>query len=359
MKKPALSRLMGGWNSGREEYATTATVNECESIDVNWMNREGLLDSGTSGTLSWSRGGEKTGSIRYGTVTPADTLGDAALPDRVVALSYTTTHSRTDESTKHAYPVEIATTPCNFGGSRPWFLCPGKPDGETCGRRVGKLHSPPLGDLFLCRHCHDLGYRSSRRSRDPMKAAQFRYQHVHEKLAPDADTHHPGQVPGVPIWIEKPKGMHRETHDELQSELPEAYFEWKAAVDVVTDAMSTHFRNVVEEHDPEFSAAAFGEPHDEPAYVFGYGYHGQCEATAKTTGERCGQAALGEHGKCFYHGGAPGSGIGEDQRDHAAERVEELLAEVKEQRERDRRETEALLADLDDDGTSQEYAEHA
>jgi hypothetical protein len=34
-----------------------------------------------------------------------------------------------------------------------------------------------------------------------------------------------------------------------------------------------------------------------------YGEHGQCEATAKSTGERCKRPAVGEHGKCGLHGG--------------------------------------------------------
>lgn len=42
-----------------------------------------------------------------------------------------------------------------------------------------------------------------------------------------------------------------------------------------------------------------------------YGEFGRCEATAKTTDERCGQPATGEHGKCYFHGGG-GSGASED-----------------------------------------------
>jgi len=34
-----------------------------------------------------------------------------------------------------------------------------------------------------------------------------------------------------------------------------------------------------------------------------YGEHGQCEATAKSTGERCRRPAIGPHGKCDVHGG--------------------------------------------------------
>ena len=34
-----------------------------------------------------------------------------------------------------------------------------------------------------------------------------------------------------------------------------------------------------------------------------YGKHGRCEATAKSTGRRCGRPAVGSHGKCDMHGG--------------------------------------------------------
>ena len=80
----------------------------------------------------------------------------------------------------------------------------------------------------------------------------------------------------------------------------------------------------------------------------GYGYFGRCTATAKTTEERCRQSATGEHGKCYYHGGAPGSGIGEDQRDHAAERIESLIEDIEEDHWRKRERTEALLDEFDD-----------
>lgn len=34
-----------------------------------------------------------------------------------------------------------------------------------------------------------------------------------------------------------------------------------------------------------------------------YGQYGRCEATAKSTGQRCGRPAVAEHGKCDMHGG--------------------------------------------------------
>ncbi|GGK74618.1 hypothetical protein [Haloarcula sebkhae] len=35
---------------------------------------------------------------------------------------------------------------------------------------------------------------------------------------------------------------------------------------------------------------------------------GRCEATAKSSGQRCGRAAIGEHGKCDIHGGKSNRG---------------------------------------------------
>ena len=61
------------------------------------------------------------------------------------------------------YCVPLAFTKCNFGSSRPWSVCLG----SECGERVGKLYRPPPAALFLCRHCHDLGYESSQKSGTP------------------------------------------------------------------------------------------------------------------------------------------------------------------------------------------------
>lgn len=41
-------------------------------------------------------------------------------------------------------------------------------------------------------------------------------------------------------------------------------------------------------------------------------HYGRCEATSKTTGEQCGRAAIGDHGKCGYHGGKGGAPSGPD-----------------------------------------------
>jgi hypothetical protein len=65
------------------------------------------------------------------------------------------------------YPVEMDTTPCNFGGVRWWFRCPSCRSKKQDGNRCGKLYLPPTGIRYLCRDCHDLTYRSCQESNEP------------------------------------------------------------------------------------------------------------------------------------------------------------------------------------------------
>lgn len=56
--------------------------------------------------------------------------------------------------------IRLEWTPTNYGGLRPWFLCPG----EGCGhRRVAILYGPTLP--LLCRLCRGLVYASQKRRR--------------------------------------------------------------------------------------------------------------------------------------------------------------------------------------------------
>lgn len=49
-----------------------------------------------------------------------------------------------------------------------------------------------------------------------------------------------------------------------------------------------------------------------------YGQYGQCEATAKSTGERCRKDATGQHGKCNIHGGKSKKGNDHPNFKHGA-----------------------------------------
>lgn len=229
---------MGGHGSGREEYATTATVDECLTIEMSFLREQEFLDAGKSGTLRWSRDGRPVASLRW---TVDDVEADSESEDepkheRALALSYTAPDG------EYTYAVPIETTPCNFGGERPWFRCPG-PAGEACDERVGKLHRPPNGGRYLCRQCHDLAYESSRASGNPKRTARLRYERAHRKLRPDADAHGPalGRI------VTKPKEMHRETFREIHAELAEAHNDWMRALMHGNARMHGHYERVYDQ----------------------------------------------------------------------------------------------------------------
>lgn len=58
------------------------------------------------------------------------------------------------ESKPISYDVNLNTTPLPWDSLRYWFTCP------TCDRRVAHLYKPRYHLNFLCRHCHNLTYRS-------------------------------------------------------------------------------------------------------------------------------------------------------------------------------------------------------
>jgi hypothetical protein len=66
----------------------------------------------------------------------------------------------------HAYPVELTSTPCHFGGSRLWFLCPLVAGEGACRRRCRTLFPPYGAGHFGCRECLRLTYASRQRHRD-------------------------------------------------------------------------------------------------------------------------------------------------------------------------------------------------
>lgn len=47
--------------------------------------------------------------------------------------------------------VALTETPCNYGGTRKWFVCP------ECARRCGVFY---IQEMIACRKCHDLTYSS-------------------------------------------------------------------------------------------------------------------------------------------------------------------------------------------------------
>lgn len=240
---------MGGFGSGRRKYATTPTVGECRHLAADAFT-DAVENPGYGGQIYWGGTDDPDASIgvvllsddhlaalkdgqRLTTESAEDTPDgvqqmDTDTDERATAvhLTYTITNTRTEESREVSYCVPLEYTDCNFGGVRPWFRCP--VDAGGCDRRVGKLYRPPSRDRYLCRECYDLGYQSSRTSGDDLKQAELRYRRAFAKADAEDRRPHPNGHPPLP---DKPKGMHRETFDDLLDDLRDARDEWHQQMD--------------------------------------------------------------------------------------------------------------------------------
>jgi hypothetical protein len=55
---------MGGLGSGSwYRFDKKTTTDECQSVDIRYLHRSGLLQPGHSFSLGWSRAGRQTGSV--------------------------------------------------------------------------------------------------------------------------------------------------------------------------------------------------------------------------------------------------------------------------------------------------------
>lgn len=85
-------------------------------------------------------------------------------------------------------------------------------------RRVEKLYRPPRNTHFLCRHCHNVTYRSSNVSGDPWKMAGLKMRKIEERLAKRAKRDDYSSK-----GLAKPKDMHWETYYDII----EDYHKWE------------------------------------------------------------------------------------------------------------------------------------
>ena len=200
-KKSEAKNIVGGVGSGSwYRFNKKTTVQECHSLDVRYLNRNGLLEPGHLFSLRWSRAGRETGSI-------GGVVDGSRLPESVTLLYRC--RSGPDEWEEINETVTLTWTHHNFGGERPWFLCPG----AGCGRTVAVLYGP--GRYFLCRHCYDLSYQSQRDNK--MYRALHRAQKIRERLGGSANV--------TEVFPEKLKGMHWKTYERLWWEHHEAEME--------------------------------------------------------------------------------------------------------------------------------------
>lgn len=138
--------IMGRWN-----YSGTSEADSLKQVGVAFLKKHGYFSVGwRSGTITWSRFGETTGSISIESHIEEN--------QQYIKFIYTQTDRNSGEKKDFKYQITLTTTPCYFGGKRYWFVCPWYTNGRYCGRRVGVLYKD--GDYFACRHCYGLTYNS-------------------------------------------------------------------------------------------------------------------------------------------------------------------------------------------------------
>src|SRR3989344_9352 len=136
----------GKFKMGRpKKFYSRKTVEKCLILDISWLRKRGFFKGPQVWNIEWT-----TGLIE---IKERITIQNRF--NEFVRFSYVMNNRATNEKQVFQYDVELIKTPCNFGGSRYWFKCPGVKEGIPCGRLSTKLYLSLGGNYFLCRHCYD------------------------------------------------------------------------------------------------------------------------------------------------------------------------------------------------------------
>ena len=188
---------MGGWGSGRYRGRCT----ECDhqyGIDLTWMRRQGLLQNGRQGQITWSSNGERTGWIQY-----------AVLSNGLRLIYRARTGAEAWEDIDEIIP--FTTTVPHLGGSRFWFTCP------SCRCRCRIVYG---GRRFRCRKCHGFVYESQH-ERPAFRAATQMHK-LRDRLGQRDSLDEP--------FPDKPKGMHWKTYARLAARDEALHDVWRGAM---------------------------------------------------------------------------------------------------------------------------------
>lgn len=198
---------MGGSGSGKwYRWNKKVGVEDSFRIDVRAWQRQGLLGSARSFSCHWSRaGGETLALINVRTeLTHVVLVYQVRQPD--------------GEWLTVEEPIQIVQTPCNYGGTRPWFICPER----SCGRRTATLF---FTKRIRCRRCCKLSYASQRES--SAGRGLRRAQHIRMRFG--------GGPSLLELFPAKPKRMRWATYDGLRAEAQKAEMEYFAFMQKLLD----------------------------------------------------------------------------------------------------------------------------
>ena len=170
------------YGAGRPGYKVKAE--HLLRVEIGRWHRGGYLHAGRSFSWRWHRGDEPTGNIGV-LVHGADSL----------TLQYMV--GSDDQRRDGSQTIRLAHTACNYGKSRPWFVCP------VCQRRAGVLYLRAA--RFACRHCQSVAYSSQ--SEDVMGRMWRVQQKIEIRLGE---------------YQQRPAGMRERTYRTLMHRLSEA-----------------------------------------------------------------------------------------------------------------------------------------
>ncbi len=125
------------WGAGRPGYR--AKAEQLQRVDIRVWRKRGYLTPGQQFSWAWTRGDERTGSIGV-------RVHDA------YSLSLLYSIGAGGERRDGSQTIALTRTPCPYGSSRPWFVCP------RCQRRAGLLFL--RWERFACRRCQQVSYTS-------------------------------------------------------------------------------------------------------------------------------------------------------------------------------------------------------
>ena len=126
-------------------------VEDCLTISIFSLHKQGTLKYSNSGTISWLNPSGSNSKINY-------LISLNHLFNSSIELQYITTdNSGKQKNINQTFLLHA--TPCIFGGKRFWFTC-------SCEKHVAVLYKPHFADDFACRHCFNLTYESRNLSKD-------------------------------------------------------------------------------------------------------------------------------------------------------------------------------------------------
>ena len=147
----------------RHHRSARLTVEQCRVFDVGSLRQSlKFVDfPANSGETSWSGISVWSDPLGGMEAVLGYLVGRTASEGLVVLTDPERTSLFPDSiRLRGEYIISVDVTRPRIGGIRYWFRCPVERDGNPCGRRVKKLYLPPGEQLFGCRYCHDLTYRS-------------------------------------------------------------------------------------------------------------------------------------------------------------------------------------------------------